>query len=78
MYSDDELSVIEFGEKVEDLLKLKLFKEVITDEYMHKTVLSKGLAFDGDTTGLEAVTHLVSWLQQKIDDAINIKNSKQG
>ena len=76
MYSDAEQAVIEFGQKVEKFTKHHSFIEIIQSKYMDDQVISIGKNFDGDTAALEAITHLHRWLQQQIDDANNIINSK--
>ncbi len=68
-----EQDVIEFGEKVEALMKNELFKSVIVDRYMTEQATQIGLNYDGDTNILEAITNLNRWLQQHIDDAKNIR-----
>ncbi len=71
--TDAEQDVIEFGEKVESLMKNELFQTIILDKYMREQAIRIGLSYDGDTNILEAITNLNRWLQQHIDDAKNIR-----
>ncbi len=77
-YTDAEQSVIEFGQKVEKFMKHHDFIDIIQTKYMDEQVISIGKNFDGSIDTLEAITHLHRWLNQQIDDANNIINSKQG
>ncbi len=70
MKLETETEVIDFGRKVDTLMKQKLFQEVIIEGYINATALAVGTDFDiEDIDKLKGITLLKRYLEEAVNEA---------
>lgn len=77
----DEQDVVDLGKAVSRLYENKDFQKVIEELYIDEQALTIGRSFEGSEDQLDtlkAVSHLRSWLDQRIEDAKILKLEKKG